>query len=498
MADISEIYDQLNDKQQAQLLETLGGKRGGQVISSILSNFDAVEKSIKSMSNSAGNAMQEMGIIEESLEFKLNALKEAGVGIWQHLIDREALGDFVDFGTSILEIIDAIIQSVGVLGPTLAGIGITAFIKNFSKLKEIGDVAKAFKEVSVLSKGLEGVAKAGRDLTGIQNALKGLSEANQIAALSMTTLTANEQASILANNGFTASATAAALAQNGFNKEETAGALTAAKYSKAQIKAAMATTSFATAQNTAGKSSLGLGSALKGLWSTLLAHPFMVAAAAAAVCIGVFSKLANASIDASKAADEAFQKSKDNLAEVQDEASSLDELIEKYEELAKSDTQDAETREEISKIQKDIVNLVGSQASSLDLVNGNLQVELSKLKDISAEMRNQVREAARLAYINSEQSEEKAVGNKEFFTFKGLDYVGNVTSEERDILNSGTAKYGNLFQGAFGKYGLSLEGFKGAEQKAQVARNMMSLLENNMKDWRNSELWIGLSEVVAY
>ena len=37
------------------------------------------------MTNSAGNAMAEMNIIEESLEYKLNALKETGTGIFQNL-----------------------------------------------------------------------------------------------------------------------------------------------------------------------------------------------------------------------------------------------------------------------------------------------------------------------------------------------------------------------------------------------------------------------------
>lgn len=67
LKDISEIYSDLTDKQQAALLETLAGKRGGQVLAGILSpeNFKEVERAMEEMSTAAGSAADEMGIIEE-------------------------------------------------------------------------------------------------------------------------------------------------------------------------------------------------------------------------------------------------------------------------------------------------------------------------------------------------------------------------------------------------------------------------------------------------
>ena len=43
--DISEIYHELNDKQQAGLLEALAGKRQGQIVAAILNNYEAVSTS---------------------------------------------------------------------------------------------------------------------------------------------------------------------------------------------------------------------------------------------------------------------------------------------------------------------------------------------------------------------------------------------------------------------------------------------------------------------
>ena len=41
LKEISDIYDELSDKNRAELLEKLAGKRGGQVVAGLLSNFSA-------------------------------------------------------------------------------------------------------------------------------------------------------------------------------------------------------------------------------------------------------------------------------------------------------------------------------------------------------------------------------------------------------------------------------------------------------------------------
>lgn len=131
LRDISAVYDELTDKQQANLLEKLAGKRQGQIVAAILNNFDAVDKSLVTMADSAGSAMNEMEIIEQSLEFKLNALKETAVGVFQNLFQTDEMGTVIDILTDILEIFDFLTEKLGLFGTIIAGIGITAFIKNF-------------------------------------------------------------------------------------------------------------------------------------------------------------------------------------------------------------------------------------------------------------------------------------------------------------------------------------------------------------------------------
>lgn len=131
LRDISEIYDELTDKQQADLLEKLAGKRQGQVVAAILSNFGAVEKSLATMADSAGGAMREMEIIEESLEFKLNALKETVTGVFQNLFAKEDMIVVIELLTKLMEVLDFLTEKLGLFGTALTGIAIYAFVKNF-------------------------------------------------------------------------------------------------------------------------------------------------------------------------------------------------------------------------------------------------------------------------------------------------------------------------------------------------------------------------------
>lgn len=131
LRDIAKIYNELTDKQQAGLLEALAGKRQGQIVAAILNNFKTVEDSLETMKNSTGSAMREMEIIEESLQYKLNALKETGVGIFQNLFDAEGMGAVISGLNAILNIIDFLTKNLGLLGTAIASVGIVSLIKNF-------------------------------------------------------------------------------------------------------------------------------------------------------------------------------------------------------------------------------------------------------------------------------------------------------------------------------------------------------------------------------
>lgn len=135
LKEISEIYDDLTDKQQAELLEKLAGKRGGQVVGSLINNFDAVDKALENMEGAAGSADAEMEVIRDSIDYKLNELKQTWVGTWQDILKRDDLGNIIETLTIFSEAINKVVNSVGLLGTAgIAGAGVAAF-KNVGKAK---------------------------------------------------------------------------------------------------------------------------------------------------------------------------------------------------------------------------------------------------------------------------------------------------------------------------------------------------------------------------
>lgn len=154
LEEISEIYDELTDKQQAQLLETLAGKRQGQIVAATIKNFDAARKAMDNMTHSAGDADKEMNTIKQSLEYKLNALKETGVGIAQNLFQRDDMKSFVDGLTSVLEVVDKLTEKLGLFktvaisGGLIAGIkSIVSAIKGIEGAKTFNSIMYALRDV---------------------------------------------------------------------------------------------------------------------------------------------------------------------------------------------------------------------------------------------------------------------------------------------------------------------------------------------------------------
>ena len=106
-------------------------KRQGQIIASIIGNFDTVDKSLDTMADSAGNAENEMSIIMESLDYKINALKETATGIFQNIFQTEEMGNLIGLLTGLLNVLDGLTSTFGLLGTAMIAVPIVAFIKNF-------------------------------------------------------------------------------------------------------------------------------------------------------------------------------------------------------------------------------------------------------------------------------------------------------------------------------------------------------------------------------
>lgn len=132
LGEISDIYDDLSAKNQQSLIEKLFGKNRASVGAAIIKNFDAARKAMDNMTNSAGNADKEMDTIKQSLEYKVNALKETGVGIAQNLFQRDDMKTFVGGLTNVLEVVDKLTEKLGLFKTVAISGGLIAGIKSIA------------------------------------------------------------------------------------------------------------------------------------------------------------------------------------------------------------------------------------------------------------------------------------------------------------------------------------------------------------------------------
>ena len=134
LEEISEIWNELTDKNQAQLLEVLAGKRNGQALAALISNFKSAQESMDLMADSAGNAEKEMSVIMDSLDFKLNRLSETGTSVAQNLFKRDDMKTVIDGLTSVMNVIDLLASKLGMFGSIGLGAGLFAGVKNIGKI----------------------------------------------------------------------------------------------------------------------------------------------------------------------------------------------------------------------------------------------------------------------------------------------------------------------------------------------------------------------------
>lgn len=206
------------------------------------------------------------------------------------------------------------------------------------------------------------------------------------AALTTVNLSKDEMKKILVSHGVAdaeAEQTAATLAQSSSNVAATtttnllSGALTRAKV------------------------------AAKGLSAAIKANPFLVVATAVAGLIAGLKYLSEIDEKNAEKAKEASEASMQSANAKKEESNKISELIAKYKELANSEVQDSDTRAEISEIQDEITKLVGDQADNLDLVNGKLDEEINKLKEIQKNQYGSTSDSYEKAYMDAKTATEK-------------------------------------------------------------------------------------------
>lgn len=139
MKELSEVWGELTDITQANILEMIGGKRNSNVVASLITNFETAEDVMVSAANAAGSAFAENEKYLDSIEGKISEFRATFQELAITLIDSNFVKQVVEFGTGLLNVLNAvakIIDAIGGLNTVLfATAGILAAIKLDSIIK---------------------------------------------------------------------------------------------------------------------------------------------------------------------------------------------------------------------------------------------------------------------------------------------------------------------------------------------------------------------------
>ena len=120
-------WESLNDAERAAITEAVGGKRGGSVMSSLMTNWEDAQKVVQMANNSTGSAMQEQAHYAESVQFSIDRLRASWQELAYNLLDSKALKGATEFLVNLLNALNEVTKATDGLIPVLAGLGAVGY-----------------------------------------------------------------------------------------------------------------------------------------------------------------------------------------------------------------------------------------------------------------------------------------------------------------------------------------------------------------------------------
>lgn len=281
LSEIAEVWESINDMDQAALLELLAGKRAGSVMSAILQNPDTLKDAFESANNASGSALKENETYLDSIQGKMDLFTNAVQNMWENAIGSDAVKFFVEIGTWLIKLVD----NIGLINSVLIATSLIIMKINHMSLIEF---------FASISKSITGLG------TKIVNWGKGVVASMRGATTATSTMTAATLEQAAANGKVTQTEAIRQATTNGL-------VLSQVSLTDAEAMALLSTTSLNEAEKQAIINKLGLSSAATTLTMATLGQAVVEGkiTAAEAAHLGVATGLmaAQMSLTAAKAAD---------------------------------------------------------------------------------------------------------------------------------------------------------------------------------------------------
>ena len=425
MKELSQVWDQLTDVSQANLLERLGGKRNANVVAALLKNFDTAEEVVKASADSAGSALNENEKYLNSVNGKLQQLSSSFEELSSTFLSSNLMKGLIDGGNSAIQVFTKLVDTIGSIPTALAAFTLARSWINVAKGKQtgvfdilqtpagtakkdsvmlfghtIGEYNKAFKQlksdiVSVnpiadtVSKTFNGVKGGFRSFFAVKSGVSSTIDAyNQMAkeSKSLKDTHSTFQSTLGSNDEMTQKSKKAYDDALSAQKSFIENTKKNNKYLGSELERAFNSSSTASltgyknALDSAGKSMVAFQikskAAAVGVKALSVAGSVLTAAlsgiAIGAVISGITALVTHAERARQAAADAAqeYSQSAASISEYKSEVASINQ------ELASGSlsTEEAHSkRQRLLEIQGELVSQYGAEASSLDLVSSSAE-----------------------------------------------------------------------------------------------------------------------------
>ena len=356
--DVASKWNNFSSVQKAAISKAFAGQRQMNRFQLLMENYGKALEYTNIANNSKGTAEKkfEDGYLN-SLEAKQKSLQASFESLATNTISRDTYSGIIEATQALVEFLD----KTQLVKGAMTGLAVNGVVKGFVSLTT-------------------GLTQAAMKLQDFQKALNLLKAGNigEDGVQKLATYT----------DGLTKSQTKAILSSTELSNAQRLQILTASGMSEAEANAAISAMGLSTANEGATASTLSLGTAMKGLWSTMLANPLILLTAGVTAAVTAYSAYKQSIEDALQAENESGQKFIENTQSIQENIDKVKELRESLASGTLSEEEAYQAKSDLLSIQNQLSESYGSQADGIDLVNGKLDEQISKMNELAVNQAN--------------------------------------------------------------------------------------------------------------
>ena len=348
--ELGKVWNNISDINQASLLEAIAGKRQANIVAAALNNYERLDDVLNKSIDSVGSAQREQNEYAKSIQYSLDILKASYQRFAETIVKSDFLKNIFGKAQGFLDILTKIVDKFGLLPTILTSIGAA---KAFKGQGMLGNLIDLFKGKS--NNGLVIDSNDVRQLRQYNNLLQqGVSTAD---AESVALSNVSQNALMLARNANGAAVSERVLQQ--------------------------ATQQLTFSQRAAAVAARGLSIALNMIGNML------VMGAISLIITGLSKLKDKLTVTKEELAEirtnavESMQELAEGMKKLNDDKTSVDSILQKYQELISSTTDVSANKEELAQIQESLVEQFGKEAQSLDLLNDSYDTTIEKVKQLS-------------------------------------------------------------------------------------------------------------------